>query len=151
MLGPQRCITSLPPEPDSCSAQHSPGFSWLHAHLPQASQGHPRNLLIKHCQMPSSSRQGAVEAPGPSAPGQGSQLSLHTLNDVLAAYLCGFLFLEEAEKLPQHQQTWAESCFASKPSPSSYWLGPFGFFPTRAPQSAQAVSGSQALSAGIWL
>lgn len=58
-------------EPDSCRTQHSPGFSWLRAHLPQASQGHPRNLLIKHCQMPSCSGRGTVEAPGPSVPGLG--------------------------------------------------------------------------------
>lgn len=86
--GPQRCMTSLPLSPDSGSTQHSPGFSWLHAHLPQASQGHPRNLLIKHCQMPSSGRKGTVEAPGPSAAGWGSRLSLYTLSRTLAAHMC---------------------------------------------------------------
>nr|XP_021514381.1 small conductance calcium-activated potassium channel protein 3 isoform X2 [Meriones unguiculatus] len=38
--------------------------------------------------MPSSRRWGTVEAPGPNALGRGSQLSLHTLNNALAAYTC---------------------------------------------------------------
>lgn len=81
-----------------------------------------------------------MEAPGPSAPGQGSRLSLHSLKDVLAASLCVFISLEEAERPPQHQQTRAESCFARKPSPSLDRLGPLGFFLTRAPQSVHRLS-----------
>lgn len=152
MLGPQRCITSPPPEPDSCGAQHSLGFSWLHAHLPQASQGHPRNLLIKHCQMPSSTRRGAVEALGPSAPGQGSRLSLHSLNSILAAYLCMFISLEEAERPSQHRHALSLALQVNPLHPLDC-LAPFGFFPTRAPQAVHrlSVSGSWALSAGVWL
>lgn len=50
--------------------------------------------------MPSSGRKGTVEAPGPSAAGWGSRLSLCTLSRALAARMCVFVSLEEAERPP---------------------------------------------------